>query len=125
MKRDNIIYWTATALVCLMGAVPGFMYFSNPMFVEGFHHLGFPDYFRIELASGKVLGLFLLLIPQIPARIKEWTYAAFGIVFISAGIAHFNVDGVQKGLIPLLPLSLLVVSYIFYHRVYDAKKAAA
>jgi len=34
-------------------------------------HLGFPDYFRIELAFAKTIGALVLIIPKIPIRIKE------------------------------------------------------
>jgi DoxX-like family len=38
---------------------------------EAFTQLGFPDYFRVELAWAKLLGVVLLLAP-VPARLKEW-----------------------------------------------------
>lgn len=125
MKKDKIIYWVSTTLVCLMGAAPAAMYYTNPLFVDGFHHLGFPDYFRYELATGKLIGLILLLVPQVPARLKEWGYAAFGIVYISAAVAHFNVDGPAKVVGPAIALALLTISYLYYHKVYDAKKIIA
>jgi hypothetical protein len=37
--------------------------------------LGFTDYFRVQLAWAKLLGAVLLHAP-VPARLKEWTYAA-------------------------------------------------
>ena len=125
MKKDKIIYWISTALLCLIGAAPALMYYTNPIFVDGMRHLGFPDYFRYELATGKLIGLIIILIPQVPARLKEWGYAAFGIVYVSASIAHFNVDGPSKVVGPIIALSLLTVSYIYYHKVYDVKKALA
>jgi len=38
----------------------------------------------------KVIGALALLIPQIPARIKEWIYVCFGVVLISA--AHREIQ---------------------------------
>jgi len=35
------------------------------------HRLGFPDYFRVELALAKLLGVLALLVPVGP-RLKEW-----------------------------------------------------
>lgn len=58
---------------------------------EGFKKLGYPDYFRIELGCAKLLGILALLIPMVPNKIKEWAYAGFGIVLISAIIAHTSV----------------------------------
>jgi len=45
--------------------------------------LGFTDYFRVELACAKLLGSVLLLAP-VPARLKEWAYAAFAITRLCA-----------------------------------------
>src|SRR4249920_2521112 len=39
--------------------------------------------------GAKILGVLALLIPSIPARIKEFAYFGFGITLISASIAHF------------------------------------
>ena len=66
---------------------------SLPQVAEAFTHLGFPDYFRVELSWAKLLGVVLLLAP-VPARLKEWAYAGFAITLASALIAHFSVgDG--------------------------------
>lgn len=60
---------------------------------EAFTRLGFPDYFRVELAFAKLLGVVLLLAP-VPARLKEWVYAGFAIDLGSAIIAHLALgDG--------------------------------
>jgi hypothetical protein len=60
---------------------------------EAFTHLGFPDYFRVELSWAKLLGVVLLLAP-VPARLEEWAYAGFAITLGSALIAHLSVgDG--------------------------------
>ena len=45
--------------------------------------LGFTDYFRVELAWATLLGAVLLLAP-VPARLKQWAYAAFAITLGSA-----------------------------------------
>ena len=64
-----------------------------PQVAEMFTHLGFPDYFRVELSWAKFLGVALLLAP-VPARLKEWAYAGFAITLGSALIAHLSVgDG--------------------------------
>lgn len=52
--------------------------------------LGFTDYFRVELAWAKLLGAVLLLAP-VPARLKEWAYAAIAITLGSALIAHLSI----------------------------------
>ena len=125
MKTDKIIYWVSTVIVAGMTAMAGVMYFTNPMVAEGFKHLGFPDYFRVELGAGKLLGTAILLLPMIPARIKEWAYVALGIVFISAFIAHTAVDGIGKAVMPLITLGILIVSYLYYHKTNRSIKAIA
>ena len=86
-------YWIATALLCLQMGFTAYAQLSLPQVAEAFRHLGFPDYFRMELAWAKLLGVALLLAP-VPARLKEWAYAGFAITLASALIAHFSVgDG--------------------------------
>lgn len=121
MKKNKIIYWTATLLMLLSGVSTALMYFTNPMFIETFHHLGFPDYLRVELGVFKIMGAIVLLLPMIPAKFKEWAYAGFAITFISAFIAHVVVDKNAGAIFPIIPLTFLVVSYIYFHKNLAAK----
>ena len=83
----------ATALFCLQMGFTAYAQLRLPQVAEAFTHLGFPDYFRVELSWAKLLGVVLLLAP-VPARLKEWAYAGFAITLGSALIAHFSVgDG--------------------------------
>jgi hypothetical protein len=107
------MYWITTGIVGAMMLFAGYSYLTSPQVAEGFKHLGFPDYFRVELAIAKILGAVALLIPQVPARVKEWAYAGFGITFISAAIAHINSsDPTSMVVMPFVALLLLTVSYI-------------
>jgi hypothetical protein len=118
MKRNKIIYWVSTGLFGAMMLFSGYSYFTNPQMTDAFKHLGFPDYFRIELGSAKLLGALVLLIPQIPVKIKEWAYAGFGIVMISAAIAHNSSgDPTSAAVTPLIMLVFLVVSNIYFSKV--------
>ena len=86
-------FWTVTALFCLQIGFTAYAQLSLPQVAEAFAHLGFPGYFRVELASAKLLGVVLLLAP-VPARLKESAYAGFAITLGSALVAHFAVgDG--------------------------------
>ncbi|MES2284053.1 MAG: DoxX family protein [Bacteroidota bacterium] len=124
MKTTKITYWTSTAIVALMMTLSAYSYFTNPMVKEGFQHLGFPDYFRVELAVAKFIGAVLLLIP-IHKRIKEWAYAGFTIVFISAFIAHLaSGDPAQNSIMPVIVLILLSLSYFTYHKMQTANRLA-
>ena len=93
-------------------------YLFNPQLIKDFIHLGFPDYFRIELAFAKTIGALVLIIPKIPIRIKEWAYAGFGITFISASIAHYSSgDSIGHMIFPLVFLVILVFSNIYLHKL--------
>ena len=119
MKQNNIIYWVSTALVSALMLFSAFAYFTKPKMAEAFKHLGFPDYFRVELGIAKILGAIVLLTPMISSRYKEWAYFGFGIVFISAIIAHLSSgDGFNGAGLPLFAFVLLCVSYIYYHKLY-------
>jgi hypothetical protein len=86
-------FWIATVLFCLQIGFTAYAQLRLPQVAEAFAHLGFPDYFRVELAWAKLIGAVLLLVP-VPARLKEWVYAGFAITLVSALIAHFSVgDG--------------------------------
>ena len=92
-KGIVIAFWIATALFCLQMGFTAYAQLRLPQVAEMFTHLGFPDYFRVELSWAKLLGVVLLLAP-VPARLKEWAYAGFAIILGSALIAHFAVgDG--------------------------------
>jgi len=121
MKRDKIIYWSATSIVALMGIIAGIMYFANPTIAGEFKHLGFPDYLRIELGVAKLLGAFALILPVIANRIKEWAYAGFAIVFTSAIIAHSVVESASAAISPLVSLLFLVVSYVYFTKLQAHK----
>ena len=86
-------YWIVTVLFCLQIGFTAYAQLSLPQVAEAFRHLGFPDYFRVELSWAKFLGVVMLLAP-VPARLKEWAYAGFAITLVSALIAHLAVgDG--------------------------------
>jgi hypothetical protein len=122
MKKDKIIYWAATGIIGVMMLFSAFQYVGNPQIKAAFVHLGFPGYFRVELAIAKIVGVFILLIPVIPRVIKEWGYAGFGIVFISAAIAHYNSgDAVSMVVMPLVFLVVLLLSHVYFSKLQQVK----
>lgn len=109
---NTIIYWISTSLLSLGMLFSSYAYLTQPKLKEAFEHFGFPDYFRVELAIAKIIGVILLLLP-VGMQLKEWSYAGFVIVFISAFIAHLSMkDTFGKSVMPLVFLAILVVSYI-------------
>lgn len=117
MKKDKIIYWITTGLVALSGLMAGITYFLVPAVAEEFKHLGFPDYFRVELGIAKIIGAMVIILPTVWGRVKEWAYAGFAIAFISACIAHLTDQGTLAAIPPFLTLILLVISYVYYTKV--------
>ena len=124
MKRDKIFYWIATSLIALSGLMAGIMYFASPFIAKEFKHLGFPDYFRVELATAKILGVFAIILPMVSARIKEWAYAGFAIAFISATTAHIAVESMSAAISPLVSLLFLIISYVYYTKLNKNKVVA-
>jgi len=121
MKTQKIIFWVTTTLIFLFeGVMPAFTS-QTEMAKEGIRHLGYPEYFGVMLTVFKVLGALALIIPQVPARVKEWAYAGFVIDFIAAFVSHAAVDGFGgQTFFPLAVLLVLIVSYVYYHKVYRA-----
>ena len=125
MKTTKIIYWVATVILSLMMLFSAYSYFTNPDIKQAFVHLGFPDYFRVELAIAKILGAVLLLAP-VTARFKEWAYVGFAIVFVSAFIAHLSsADAANMVAMPLVLLTILATSYIAWHKLTDKSPVLA
>jgi hypothetical protein len=117
MKSTKIIYWTTTALIFLFEGVLVALTSKSELAVEGIRHLGYPDYFGTLLAVFKVSGALVLIIPVFKGRVKEWAYAGFGFVFISAAASHASVDGFgAQTIFPIIALGILAASYVTYHK---------
>ena len=110
-------YWIATALFCLQIGFTAYAQLTLPQVAEMFAHLGFPDYFRVQLSVAKLLGVIVLLAP-VPARLREWAYAGFAITLASALVAHLSVgDGPEAWSWSAGTAVLCAVSYILWRRV--------
>ncbi|HEY9342025.1 MAG TPA: DoxX family protein [Hanamia sp.] len=119
-KKNKIIYWISTGLVALF-ELSGAFFINSEMAKEGMRHLGLPEWFRWELSIGHIIGGILLVVP-VNKRLKEWVYVAFGIDFISATIAYLSIDGFgMNALSPVIMFGILVVSYIYYHKIQRQK----
>lgn len=75
MKKQQIIFWVCTTIIFLFESVLPAFTFNSQLAVEGIRHLGFPDHFRVSLTMFKIAGGLALIIPAIPAAVKEWAYA--------------------------------------------------
>lgn len=122
MKKNKIIYWTTTGIIASMMLFSAFGYFTNPDMKASFVHLGFPNYFRIELGVLKILGAFALLLPMVSEKIKSFAYFGFALTFISAIIAHLSVgDPVSVAVMPTIFLILLAISSYYHSKVKTQK----
>ena len=118
MKKEKIFYWTATIVIALFEGVLPALTSQTELAKEGIRHLGYPEYFGNSLVVFKILGVLVLVIPKIPARLKEWAYAGFTFDFIFAAISHAAVDGINgETFFPLVVLAILAVSYVYYHKL--------
>lgn len=122
MKKDKIIFWTATIIIALLEGVMPALTSQTELAKEGIRHLGYPEYFGNALVVFKILGVLVLVVPQVPKRVKEWAYAGFAFDFIFAAISHGAVDGVNgQTLFPIVVLAILIVSYVYHHKINSQK----
>jgi len=116
-KGTVIGFWIVTVLLCLQMGFTAYAQLSFPQVAEMFTHLGFPDYFRVELSWAKFLAIAVLLAPA-PAWLKEWAYAGFAITLVSALIAHFALgDGPKVWSWAAMTGVLWAISYFFWRRL--------
>ena len=112
-----ILYWIVTGLLCLQLGFTAYAQLRLPQVADAFRHLGFPAYFRVELAWAKLLGVALLLAP-VPARLKEWAYCGFAITLVSALIAHLALgDGPEAWSFAAGTGVLWGLSYVLWRRL--------
>lgn len=111
-------FWIFTVLLAFQMGFTAYAQLKLPQVAGEFAHLGFPAYFRIELSWAKFAGVAALLIPMVPARVKEWAYAGFAITLVSALIAHFALgEGAGAWGWAAGTVVLWAGSYIFWRKV--------
>ena len=120
MNRNRIAFWIFTGLFCFQMGFTAYAQLMLPEVGAAFEHLGFPDYFRVQLTWMKLVGVAVLLLP-VPTRIKEWTYAGFAFNLASAVYAHLAVgDGVAAWGWAVGTAVLWAGSYFFWRRLEAA-----
>ena len=120
MKTTKIIYWITTGIICLFSL--GAVQMNSQMAIDGANHLLIPRYLGLEVSIGQLIGLVLLIVPAVPARFKEWAYVGFGIMYITATIAHIAVgDPFSNTVMAIVFFGLLLVSYTSFHKLQAAK----
>lgn len=120
MKTTKIIYWVTTSIICLFASTAVFM--NSEMAIEGTKHVGIPRWLGLEISIGQLIGLVLLIVPTVPARLKEWAYVGFGILYISAAVAHIAIsDPLSNTIMAIVFLGLLLASYTSFHKLQKVK----
>lgn len=124
MKRINIAYLIVT------GLFSAFMIFSSlggitldEKAVVFLHdHLGYPLYFIRFISVAKVLGAVAILLPRVPARVKEWAYFGFFIDLICAVWSFIAVGDPAAGwALMFVFIAVLAVAYVLHHKRLSAQ----
>jgi uncharacterized membrane protein YphA (DoxX/SURF4 family) len=120
MKKNKIIFWIATSIIFFFeGVMPvSALILSPESFNAGTKPLGYPDYFAYALIICKLLGAIAIIIPMVPAKLKEWAYAGLTFNLIFAVLSHVVVDK-NPGyiLLPVVVGAILAVSYIYNQKI--------
>lgn len=125
MKKDKVIYWTTTGIIATLMFVSALNFAFNKDMQGAFHHLGLPNWFKLELTTAKFLGVLALVLPFAPRITKEFAYFGFGLTLVSADIAHLSSGDPVWFVAPHVTfLSILAVSYVYYHRLQDLRDAS-
>jgi hypothetical protein len=124
MKTLNIAYWIVTALFS------AFMIFSSaggltlqPDAVALMHdHMGYPLYFLRIISAAKIIGAIAILLPFVPARVKEWAYFGF---FTDLSVATLSFaalgDPVSQWWPMLVFIGVLIAAYLLHHKRLAAR----
>jgi len=122
MKTTKIIFWVSTIIIFLFEGVMPALFGQSEQAKESMAHLGYPTYFGLMLLCFRIPGVLALIIPKVPARIKEWAYAGFTFEFIAASVSHTAVEGFTFfTFMPFIVLGILAASYFSYHKLNDQK----
>lgn len=115
MNIDKIIYWIATAIMCLIFAGSAGMYILKyGEVLQIFPQLGFPAWLVAPLAGLKILAIIAVLSNK-SKLLKEWAYAGFFFDAVLAFAAHhYAQDG--QGAIAVVAIVATIIS-----RIYDWK----
>lgn len=118
MKSNKIIYWVATAFMCLIFLMSAGMYlFANERASGFFVNLGFPTWLIYPLAALKILGVIAILTKK-STFLKELAYAGFLFDAVLALSAHLIVqDG--EFILSAVALVATIVSWIYDRKVFN------
>ncbi|QCX38978.1 DoxX family protein [Aureibaculum algae] len=109
----KIIYWSTTLLLAAFLLLSSYTYLFSKSTIEGIKELGFPDFFRVELAVLKLIAAVILVVPFASSQLKEWTYAGVGLFLLTALVAHItHKDSIYILLLLLVLMAILIISNV-------------
>ncbi|MFC4097562.1 DoxX family protein [Euzebyella saccharophila] len=109
----NLAFWITTGFLSLFLVLSSYSYVFSPNTIEGIRDLGFPDYFRWQLAILKLAAALIILLPNLPWTLKEWGYAGISFFIITALVAHVaHKDSVQISISLIILLLTTIASYV-------------
>lgn len=113
-KRNKIIYWTFTALLCFGMTASGISQILHLKEMnEIITHLGYPLYLMTLLGVWKLLGVFVIILPNFKL-VKEWAYAGFFFLLTGALVSHIVFGDSGKAIFgPMFQIIFLVFSWYF------------
>ena len=123
MKKITIAYWIVNGLLA------AFMIFSSlDNVVTGeqsvaFIHdkMGYPVYFIPWIGVAKILGAIAILLPMLPARVKEWAYFGFFMDLSTAIYSFIALGEPASGYAPMLLFGgVLIAAYMLHHKRSNA-----
>ncbi len=115
MKKLNTTYWIITALFSafmLFSSSGGLMLEASAVALMH-DHLGYPNYFIQWISVMKVLGAIAILLPFVPARVKEWAYFGFFIDLSTAVFSFIAVGDPVSGWAPMF-LFIAVLGWAYW-----------
>ena len=114
IKRNKIIYWIATGLLCLGMLGSGIAQIIRAKEMVGIiTHLGYPLYMMTILGIWKMLAIIAILMPGFKL-IKEWAYAGLFFTLTGALISHLVMGDTGKAIAgPVMQTIFIILSWYF------------
>lgn len=124
MKKLNLAYWIVTALFSafMIWSSLGGLKLDEQTVAFLHDHLGYPLYFIRLISAAKIIGAIAILLPFVPARVKEWAYFGFFIDLMTAAYSFRAVGDPVSGWAPMfLFIGVLIAAYLLHHKRLSAK----
>ena len=87
-------------------------------------HLGYPLYFIQLVSCAKVVGAIAILLPMVPARVKEWAYFGFFIDLVTAAFSFIALGDPISLWAPMTIFILMLMAAYVLHRKRVARTGA-